>query len=273
MDTFFAEYPFLTAGDGFRVCTLPLSRLLELRGIDTLPGDREELPCRLYFDDWHLYRIPEGTWGLVKLREREHDGGDSDVPGMTVSFIAFDLRVLKRCLEEPVQEHRRLLEREIHRVVAAPGQRHAEALRRYFLRARADAPYLLGRLYIQKLLAMAPKEGFPLPARLSPRLRRFLEADGALEGSRLLPDRASPEAVLACHSGNVSLHSLAAEIRFHAVFLKPRLPGVYGSAIRADMGVLRREFLPVMPYYNPRSLWLRAQEKAHPDRDLWLCCP
>ena len=67
------------------------------------------------------------------------------------------------------------------------------------------------------------------------------------------------------HTGCTSLHALAAEIRFHAAFLEPRLPGVYGSAIRADMGVNKHELLPVMPYYSDRSRWVRAQAAAHPD--------
>ena len=69
--------------------------------------------------------------------------------------------------------------------------------------------------------------------------------------------------LLAAHTGCTSLHSLAAEIRFHAAFLEPRLPGIYASAIRADMGVNSWELLPLMPYYSPRSRWVRAQEAAH----------
>lgn len=256
-------WPAICAPDGFRAGVMSVSRLLESRGIRTLPGNHQELPCALYYDDWYLYQVPRGTWGLYKLREREHDGGDSDEPGMTVSFLAFDLGILLGCLEDPAEENRRALAQELHRVVAARDQRHHEQLWDYFRRPEAEGPYLMGKIYIQKLRDLAPEGGFPLPKRMSRRLRRFLEESGAVEHGRLLPDRASPEAILVCHTGNTSLHSLAAEIRFHAVFLKPRLPLIYASALRADMGALSREFLPVMPYYREGSTWVRQQKRHH----------
>lgn len=63
--------------------------------------------------------------------------------------------------------------------------------------------------------------------------------------------------ILATHTGNVSVHSFAAEIRYHAMFLnkmmKIRLPltgSPYASAVRADMSIGDKEFLGPMPYYD-----------------------
>lgn len=231
--------------DGAWVGREPLSALLERQG---RPGFGH------YFDDWYLYRVPEGTWGLYKMREQEHDGFDGDDPGMTVCFVGLDPGVFRLPAEE--------LERELQRIVGDRGQRHSKALGDYFRRPEAAAPYVMGLLYIRKLAACAEGGRLPLPDRFahaSRRLRRFVEP-------RLREGRipVTEEAVLlAAHTGCTSLHSLAAEIRFHAAFLEPRLPGIYASAIRADMGVNSWELLPLMPYYSDRSSWVRAQKAAH----------
>ena len=256
--------PLMSARDNFQAGTEPLSAILNRHGIKSLPGEQQILEADLYYDDWYLYRVPEGTWGLYKMREREQDGGDGDTPGMTVSFIPFHREILVNCLRRPSPDTKRALAREVHRVTAAAGQRHSEALRDYFLKPEAEGPYLLGTLYIKKLRELAPEGALPLPRKLSSRLRRFLTADPGYREGQLLADLASPEAILACHSGNTSLHSLAAEIRFHAAFLRPRLPLVYARAIRADMLVQRWEWPLFMPYYSEKSRWVRKQQETHP---------
>lgn len=233
--------------DGAWVGREPLSELLARQG---RPGFEK------YFDDWYLYRVPEGTWGLYKMREQEHDGFDGDDPGMTVCFIGLDPAVFSLPPEA--------LGRELQRIVGDRGQRHSPALGAYFRRPEAEAPYVMGLMYIRKLASCAAGGLLPLPdcfAHASRRLRRTLA--GALKDGKLPVTEEA--ALLAAHTGCTSLHALAAEIRFHAAFLEPRLPGVYASAIRADMGVNRWELLPLMPYYSDRSRWVRAQAAAHPE--------
>ena len=231
--------------DGAWVGREPLSELLDRQG---RPGFGN------YYDDWYLYRVPEGTWGLYKMREQEHDGFDGDDPGMTVCFVGLDPAAFGLPPED--------LGRELQRIVGDRGQRHSKALGDYFRRPEAAAPYVMGLLYIRKLAACAEGGLLPLPdcfAHASRRLRRFVEP-------RLREGRipvAEEAVLLAAHTGCTSLHGLAAEIRFHAAFLEPRLPGIYDSAIRADMGVNSRELLPLMPYYSDRSRWVRAQKAAH----------
>lgn len=235
--------------DGAWVGREPLSELLERQG---KPGFEH------YYDDWYLYRVPEGTWGLYKMREQEHDGFDGDDPGMAVCFTRLDPGVFRLPAEE--------LERVLQSIVGGRGQRHSKALGDYFRRPEAAAPYVMGLLYIRKLAACAEDGLLALPdcfAHASRRLRRFVEP-------RLREGRipvAEEAALLAAHTGCTSLHSLAAEIRFHAAFLEPRLPGIYASAIRADMGVNSWELLPLMPYYSDRSSWVRAQKAAHPESE------
>jgi hypothetical protein len=79
-------------------------------------------------------------------------------------------------------------------------------------------------------------------------------------------------AILATHTGNVSYHSFAAEIRYHAMFLnklmKIRLPMVgspYASAVRADMSIGDKEFQGPTPYYNLYGKHVQEQVKYHSD--------
>ena len=78
-------------------------------------------------------------------------------------------------------------------------------------------------------------------------------------------------AILATHAANVSIHSFAAEVRFHARFLTwyARLPipflrkSAYDSAIRADMTIDDTEFDAPAPFYRMNGRWVRAQRKYH----------
>ena len=77
-------------------------------------------------------------------------------------------------------------------------------------------------------------------------------------------------AILATHTGNVSYHSFAAEIRYHAMFLnklmKIRLPmagSPYASAVRADMSIGDKEFQGPTPYYILSGKLVQDQEKYH----------
>ena len=127
--------------DGFWMGEKPLADLLLEKDIRTFPNDRGQMrECALFFDDWHLYAVPDGedwVYSLVKLREQEFDAaqgriGDGDTPGVTVSFIDFRVEIFVRCLAEPTLENRRDMNREINRVVSFRGQGHHPALKAYF---------------------------------------------------------------------------------------------------------------------------------------------
>ena len=79
-------------------------------------------------------------------------------------------------------------------------------------------------------------------------------------------------AILATHTGNVSYHSFAAEIRYHPMFLtklmKIRLPlagSPYASAVRADMSIGDKEFQGPTPYYDLSGKIVCEQVKYHAD--------
>lgn len=294
-------------GDGFFALSGSLSDILAAKGITVFPNDQgQERQCSRFFDDWYLYAVPQGedhVYSLFKMREQESDvsealPADGDTPGVTVSFIAFDVAVLDRCLSDPRPDHRSSLNREINRVVAARGQRHHKALKAYFLDARADGSYLIGELYVRKIASFAQNGVIPVPKHYravyerskksgaSPkntRLPYFLEANNQDAGHCVCDHEviriADPQhltdfekaAILATHTANVSFHSFAAEVRYHVQFLAwyARMPipflgkSIYDSAIRADMTIDDTEFEGPAPFYRLDSKLVREQETYH----------
>lgn len=268
-----------TCADGFRCADISLGRVLWTRGIVSLPGEREELAVERYYDDWYPFTLPGGTWGLVKMREQEHDGFDGDDPGVTVSFLALGAAILQTCLSCPTEENRASLRRELHRVTARKGLAHSPEMKAYFADPRSPGAYLVARLYVRKLASKARDAFVPLPHNCrmllahpsGKRLRRFLTGCPCFTGEGVkLADPACPTwqeqlALLATHTANTSWESFAAEVCFHAAFLLgPRWTPFYASALRADMAVGKREWGFLCPYYREKSIWMRQQRKHHP---------
>lgn len=286
--------------DGFLATNRSLAQLLTAGGIETFPDYAgQERRCDLFYDDWYLYCVPDGEqfcFSLFKMREQEFNAqrgevADGDTPGVTVCFIAFDIAVLTACLEDPTRESRDRLNHEINRTVAARGQRHHPALKAYFRRPEAQAPYLIAELYVRFIAGLHPEGSLPVPVgyaaicRKKPnsRLPRFLEENNAQAGSAVcdhetifLSDPANPTrfealAILATHTADTSFHSFAAEVHYHACYLFPlaRIPipflgwSVYDSAIRADLTIAESELEGPAPFHNPRSRWVRRQQRLH----------
>ena len=289
--------------DGFCLINKSISSILISKGIETFP-DREGriLECRNYFDDWFLFALPsreDYVYGLLKMREQEHDlergiQADGDTPGVTISFIAFDIGILKSCLENPSAENRKKMGMEINRVVAYQKQNHHPSLKEYFIRPQAQAPYLIAGTYVKHIASFSTAGTLNVPKaykdiyqkrRASAKYARvpdFLEQNNQ-EANNVVCDhekiyiqnvkqlsRYEKLAILATHTGNVSYHSFAAEIRYHAMFLnklmKIRLPMVgspYASAVRADMSIGDKEFQGPTPYYILSGKLVQDQEKYH----------
>ena len=294
-----AENHILSAGDGFFMIRKSLADILGQRGIDAFP-DKEGriLECGNYFDDWFLYAVSGESgpvYGLLKMREQEFDLEDGDTPGVTVSFISFCIDRLKDCLEDPSPENRRNLGIEINRVVAYPKQYHHPALKAYFIRPQAEAPYLIAETYARHIASFSKNGVLEVPAAYTEiyqkrsrssrysRIPDFLEQNNRYAGTQICnhqkiflrdPDHLSTHeklAILATHTGNTSFHSFAAEIRYHAMFLVPsakvRLPFLgspYASAVRADMSIGDKEFQWPTPYYNLSGKLVLMQAKYHP---------
>lgn len=295
--------PIISSNDGFFMITESISSILISKGIETFP-DREGriLECRNYFDDWFLFAVPgktEYVYGLLKMREQEHDlergiQADGDTPGVTISFIAFDTGILKSCLENPSAENRKKMGMEINRVVAYPKQNHHPALKEYFIRPQAEAPYLVADTYVKHIAAFSSAGTLNVPKAYKEiymkrsasgkyaRVPDFLDQNNC-EAKKIVCDhekiyirnvkqlsRYEKLAILATHTGNVSYHSFAAEIRYHALFLtklmKIRLPfagSPYASAVRADMSIGDKEIQGPTPYHDLSSKIVLKQEENH----------
>lgn len=290
--------------DGFFMSRRSLASILAVRDIDTFP-DKEDriLKTENFFDDWFLFAVctREPVYGLLKMREQEHDRergipADGDTPGVTISFIAFDCQTLKTCLEEPSDANRKKLGMEINRVVAYRGQAHHPELKAYFIRPQAMAPYGIGEEYIGYIASFCKAGILPVPeayreiygkrtkSKSYARIPDFLEQNNR-EAGKVVCDHekiyvedvnrlteAEKLAILATHTGNVSLHSFGAEVRYHAMFLtsaaKIRLPllgSPYASAIRADMSIGDKEFQGPTPYYHLSGRLVRTQMRYHTD--------
>lgn len=297
--------------DGFYMVNKSLANILATKGVlDFLDSKGERLACSKFFDDWFLYAVPndnDDTYSLLKLREQEHDAedgspADGDTPGVTVSFIAFDCGILIDCLTNPTDENRRKLNVEINRVVAYKRQRHHKALKRYFSNPESKAPYLIASLYVRYIASLAVNGYLEVPDRYQEivqhichkrsaklvRLPSYIESLNEKAGELICdhkkifiknkndPNENECMAILATHTGNVSVYSFAAEVEYHARFLSPllklRIPflgrSIYDSAIRADMTIGDTEFEGPAPFYRADSKIVKRQIYLHKGYEL-----
>ena len=293
--------------DGFFLVYKSLSDILAEKGIvDFLDSQEDRLLCRCFFDDWFLYAVGnwEPTYSLLKLREQEHDtedgsAADGDAPGVTISFISFDVGVLLGCLSDPTDANRKKLNAEINRVVAYKKQRHHKSLKRYFADPTSEAAYLVADLYARHIAAFAEDGCLAVPEAYKAIVQKSVSYKHSAEFARLpsfidklnqkagyvvcdneklyirdpqKPTEYEAAAILASHTGNTSVYSFAAEVEYHAKFLTPfariKLPffgrSVYESAIRADMSVDDPEFAGPAPFYQENSKIVRRQYDLHP---------
>ena len=306
----FSEADLRQTADGFFLCYKALSDVLGAKGIFDFPDSAgERMLCDRFFDDWFLYAVPaekDFTYSLLKFREQEHDASDGapadgDMPGVTVSFVAFSCKALLDCLSDPCDENRRKLSGEINRAVAYKGQRHHKDLKRYFKNPRSEGAYTIASVYTERIAALAVKGRLDVPEHYKKIVQRSISYKHSAKASRLpnfidslnekrggvvcdhekiyvkdpsAPDENERLAILATHTGNTSIHSFAAEVEYHARFLTPlakiKIPffgkSIYDSAIRADMTVGDTEFEGPAPFYKAESKIVKRQVELHREK-------
>ena len=293
--------------DGFFVVNKSIANILSSKGVFDFPDSSgERLSCCNFFDDWFLYAVlseEDYTYSLLKLREQEHDTedgspADGDTPGVTISFISFNIERLQDCLADPTDENRKKLNTEINRVVAYKGQRHHKALKNYFKNPESQGAYLVADIYVKTIASYAEGGYLKTPefykeilqqsisyknvAKFA-RLPRFVEALNLAAGRVVCdneniylenpkePTEQETLAILATHTGNTSVYSFAAEVEYHARFLTPlakiKIPffgrSIYDSAIRADMTVGDTEFEGPAPFHKETSKIVKRQYALH----------
>lgn len=308
------ESEIVKTSDDFYVVNKSISNILSSKGIfDCLDSSGERFACNRFFDDWYLYAVPDDTdyiYSLLKLREQEHDAeddspADGDTPGVTISFISFEIERLLDCLADPTDANRQKLNAEINRVVAHRGQRHHRALKKYFKNPQSQGSYLVADLYIGHIVSFAKNGCIDAPEHYKEivqhnactksgklaRLPRFVAKLNQAAGHVVCDDerlyiangealtKYEAAAILATHTGNTSVYSFAAEVEYHARFLTPlakvKIPflgrSVYNSAIRADMTVGDTEFEGPAPFHRANSGIVRRQYALHSDAKYLTC--
>ena len=292
--------------DGFFCLNKCISDILAEKDIHTFPADDAfELKCANYFDDWYIYAIGDENscvYGLFKLREQEYDRlagerADYDAPGVTVSFISYDVNTLMNCLNEPTDKNKKAMSNEISRVVARRRQKHHSVMKRYFCKAESKAPYLIAELYIKHIISFTHKGFILVPQKYEEiyseslamskgskekRLPDFINRINT-EAGRIVcdhdkiyisdpkaPDRYEKLAILATHTADTSFNCFACEVQYHALFLNsltkikiPFIGSVYESAIRADLSIEDSEFEGNAPYHREDSKLVRKHIDKH----------
>lgn len=292
--------------DGFFCLNKSVSDILAEKEIHTFPADDgNELKCENYFDDWYIYAIGKNksfVYSLFKLREQEYDmyageRADYDSPGVTVSFIAYDVNTLFRCLGEPTSENRQAMSDEINRVVARRRQKHNPDIKRYFCKTNSKASYLIAELFIRHIVSFTYKGFIIVPQKYEEiyseslalskdskekRLPDFINSNNTDAGRIVCdhdkiyindpkaPDYYEKLAILATHTADTSFNCFACEVQYHALFLNnftkiriPFLGSVYESAIRADLSVDDSEFEGNAPYHRQDSKLVRKHIEQH----------
>ena len=292
--------------DGFFCLNKCISDILAEKEIHTFPaGDGKELKCENYYDDWYIYALEKENsfvYSLFKLREQEYDmfageRADYDAPGVTVSFISYDVNTLMNCLNEPTDENRLAMSDEINRVVARRRQKHNSAIKKYFCKTESKASYLIAELFIKHILTFAHKGFILVPQKYEEiysaslalskdckekRLPDFIKHNND-DSCRMVcdhdkiyindpkaPNHYEKLAILATHTADTSFNCFAAEVQYHALFLStltrikiPFLGSVYESAVRADLSIDDSEFEGNAPYHRADSKLVRKHIEKH----------
>lgn len=306
-EAYIKESDILKTQDGFCFVYKSLSAILAEKDILDFPDSKgERLLCGKFYDDWFLYAVSgdtDDTYGLLKLREQEHDTedgspADGDTPGVTISFISFATEILLECLADPTDANRTRLDGEINRVVARRGQCHHKDLKRYFVDPKAEAAYLVASVYVKHIASFAENGCLNVPEQYKEIVQKHISYKNVAKWARLpefmesLNQKAGytvcdnekihiknreeltayeAAAILATHTGNTSIYSFAAEVEYHARFLTPlakvKIPffgkSIYASAIRADMTVGDTEFEGPAPFYRPESHIVKRHYALH----------
>jgi|GEM_PF-1106504 len=140
--------------DDFLICTTSIADILNNAGITELNDGKEMLNVQGYFDDWYLYVINNSspTFGLFKMREQEFDSDDNNDPGVTISFIDFDISKLNNVIYSG--DTSSVLYKEIDNVVYS-GNKHCSIIQKYFSNVASDGSYIIAEAYADKIAELS----------------------------------------------------------------------------------------------------------------------
>ncbi|SEK89535.1 hypothetical protein [Ruminococcus albus] len=179
--------------DDFVICKTPLSEILSSNGVNNLVDDAgTTYPVNGYYDDWYimaLNRNGKATYGLYKMREQEYDSDDNNDPGVTISFVEFDISKLNDVIYHNTSDTSDLYN-EIDNVVRVSDASYSSQLQSYFLDVDSDAPYLIAEAYVDKIANTYSISSIPFPTHLNDIYDEIDNIDGLINSmmNSLIPD-------------------------------------------------------------------------------------
>jgi len=175
------------------LCKTPLSEILSSNGVNNLVDDAgTTYPVNGYYDDWYimaLNRNGKATYGLYKMREQEYDSDDNNDPGVTISFVEFDISKLNDVIYHNTSDTSDLYN-EIDNVVRVSDASYSSKLQSYFLDVDSDAPYLIAEAYVDKIANTYSISSIPFPTHLNDIYDEIDNIDGLINSmmNSLIPD-------------------------------------------------------------------------------------
>ena len=169
--------------DDFVICKTPLSEILSSCGVNNLTDNGTIYPVNGYYDDWYimaLNRNGKATYGLYKMREQEYDSDDNNDPGVTISFVEFDISKLNDVIYHNTSDTSDLFN-EIQKVVQVPDAPYSSELQSYFVDVNSDAPYLIAEAYVDKIANSYSISSIPFPTHLNDIYDEIDNIDGQID--------------------------------------------------------------------------------------------
>jgi len=179
--------------DDFVICKTPLSEILSSNGVNNLVDDAgTTYPVNGYYDDWYimaLNRNGKSTYGLYKMREQEYDSDDNNDPGVTISFVEFDISKLNDVIYHNTSDTSDLYN-EIDNVVRVSDAPYSTELQSYFVDVDSDAPYLIAEAYVDKIANSYSISSIPFPTQLNDIYSEIDNIDATINSimNSLIPD-------------------------------------------------------------------------------------
>lgn len=289
----------LSTNDGFSLVILPLDKLIKKISIERYNIYNLNYKEKLNnFSDIFIYGIrfdkDKIIYSLVKMRSTiKNEYGNSTI-GFSLSFVKFNINVLKQFVNLDIESSIKIIENEIDVVMRNDSSVHNSRLSAYFSDTSTFASYLLCEFYIYLLYKERIDNKVNLldiaktpPKRLLKRLEEINK-----EANYVVYDRLNgvinfkekdkyntyeKYVLLICFCSNLNINSFVAEIKYHSDALtnwKSYIPFIgkkywYLRALRADIVINEQnevvKKIGFGRYYNLNSRIVENQKKMHGD--------
>ncbi|MDE6730076.1 MAG: hypothetical protein K2J71_04795, partial [Oscillospiraceae bacterium] len=197
--------------DDFLVITTSIADMLCAVNVNEIAnGEGDQLVVQSFFDDWYLYLIDNSspTFGLFKMREQENDSltGDNDDPGVTISFISFNIEKLDDVLFN--KKSNSDLYNEINRVTRT-GNSHNQKLQEYFSDIRSKGSYLIADTYVNKISELSNGTQISFPNNYNNILKDIKQIDQIIQQNPFMDS----STLIVLHNQRIDLNRVPEALR------------------------------------------------------------